>query len=79
MFRFPIPDSLVTTVSEHEEGRSYTERFEDPRCFEARRWDKRHQGTKVDQSQERSQSRKNWIVRFPILEGPIFTDKVESK
>jgi hypothetical protein len=33
----------------------------------------------VDQNQARSRSRKNQIVRFPILEGPVFIDKVESE
>jgi hypothetical protein len=35
MFRFPILNSPISTVSEHEEGRSQIEGFKDPRCFEA--------------------------------------------
>jgi hypothetical protein len=35
--------------------------------------------TKIDQNQARSRSRKNQIVQFPISEGSIFIDKVESE
>jgi hypothetical protein len=53
--------------------------MEDPRCFEARKGTKWHQGTEIEENQARSRSRKNRIVRFPILEGPIFTEKMESE
>jgi hypothetical protein len=51
MFRFPIPDNPVLTVTEHEhQARRGAKigRFEDPRCFEARRGAKRHQETKME-------------------------------
>jgi hypothetical protein len=54
-------------------------RLKDPRCFEARKWTKRHQGTEIEENQARSQSRKKRIVRFSIMEGPVFTDKMKSE
>jgi hypothetical protein len=33
-------------------------------CFDARKLTKRHQGIKIEENQVRSQSRKNWTVRF---------------
>jgi hypothetical protein len=39
-------------------------KLEDPRCFEARKWTKRHQGTKIEENQARSRSHKNWTIRF---------------
>jgi hypothetical protein len=48
-------------------------------CSEARKGTKMHQGAKIEENQARRQSRKNRMVRFPIPEGPIFTDKVESE
>jgi hypothetical protein len=52
-------------------------KLEDPRCFKARKGAKRHQRTDIEENQARSRSRKNRIVRFPILEDPVFTDKME--
>jgi hypothetical protein len=77
MFQFPRPDSPVLIISEHEHDISYIGRFEDTRCFEARKGIKRHQETKIEENQARSRSRKNRTIRFPILEGPVFSDKVE--
>jgi hypothetical protein len=39
----------------------------------------RQQGTKIEENQARSRCRKNWIVWFPVPEGLVFLDKVESK
>jgi hypothetical protein len=33
-------------------------------CFEARKGAKRHQGTKIEENQARSQSRKNQTIQF---------------
>jgi hypothetical protein len=37
-------------------------KLEDPRCFEAMKGTKRHQGTEIEENQARSRSHKNRIV-----------------
>jgi hypothetical protein len=70
--RFPILDCPVLAVSEQSQGRSQIQRFEDPRCFEARKGAKRHQVTEIEENQVRSRSRKNRTIRFAKPEYPVF-------
>jgi hypothetical protein len=63
--------------SEQEHDMSYTWRFEDSRCFEAWKRVKRHQGGKMEEIQARSQSCKNWTIRFWIPEYPVLPEQIE--
>jgi hypothetical protein len=54
-------------------------KFEDPRCFEARKGDKRYQGTKIEENQARSQSHKNQTIQFTKPEYPVFLEQIEPK
>jgi hypothetical protein len=48
-------DFLFRTIrSEQEYDMSYTQRFEDPRCFEAWKRTKRYQGANMEEIQARS-------------------------
>jgi hypothetical protein len=58
---------------------SYTQRFEDPRCFEAWTRTKRYQGAKMEEIQARNRGRKNRTVRFWIREYPVFLEQIESE
>jgi hypothetical protein len=52
-------------------------KFEDPRYFQARKVTKRPQGTKVEENQERSQSHKNWTIRFTKPDYLVFLEQIE--
>jgi hypothetical protein len=65
--------------SEQEQDMSYTQRFGDPRCFEARKRTKRHQGAKMEEIQAKSQGHKNQTIRFWILEYPIFPEQIDAE
>jgi hypothetical protein len=71
---FPILDYSVSIVSEQEQDKSQILRFEDSMCFEAWKGTKRHQGTKIEENQVRSQSRKNQTIQFAKLDYPIFLE-----
>jgi hypothetical protein len=58
---------------------SNTQRFEDPRSFEAWKNTKRSQGAKMEEIQDKSQSYKNWTIRFWIPEYPVFSEQIESE
>jgi hypothetical protein len=58
--------------------RAKTQRFEDPMCFEAWKMSERHQGTKIEESQARSRSRKNWTIRFARPDYPVFSKQIVS-
>jgi hypothetical protein len=58
---------------------SYTQRFEDPRSFDAWKMAKKHQEANMDEIQVRSQSRKNWTIWFCIPEYPVFPKQIESE
>jgi hypothetical protein len=60
--------------SEQEHDMSYTWRFKDPRCFDAWKITKKHQGADMEEIQTRSRGRKNRFVRFWIPEYPIFLE-----
>jgi hypothetical protein len=49
-------------------------KLEDPKCFEARKGTKRHQGTKIEENQARSRSRKNQTIWFATLDYLGFLD-----
>jgi hypothetical protein len=42
--------------------------------FEARKGTKRHQESKIEENQARSQSHKNWTIQFAKPDYPIFPD-----
>jgi hypothetical protein len=79
MFQFSILDSTVSAVLEHEDGGGV--KLGDLKIQDVLKQEEGLKGkrTKIDQNQARSRSRKNQIVQFPISEGSIFIDKVESK
>jgi hypothetical protein len=58
---------------------SYTQRFEDPRSFEAWKRAKKHQEANMEEIQARSQSYTNRTVRFWIPEYPVFSEQIESQ
>jgi hypothetical protein len=58
---------------------SYTQRFEDPRCFEAWKRTKKHQGPRWMNSKPKVKVTKNQTNQFWIPEYPIFTQQIESK
>jgi hypothetical protein len=60
--------------SEQEQDMSYTRRFKDSRCFEAWKRTKRHEGSKMEEIQARSQGHKNQTVQFWIPEYLIFPE-----
>jgi outer membrane biogenesis lipoprotein LolB len=57
--------------------RAKTLRFEDPMCFEAWKMSERHQGTKIEENQARSKSRKNRTIQFDKPEYPVFLEQIE--
>jgi hypothetical protein len=58
---------------------SYIQRFEYPRCFEAWKRTKKHQGAKIEEIQAKSRGHKNWTVRFWISEYLVFLEQIESE
>jgi hypothetical protein len=46
-------------------------------CFEAKKRNKRHQGTKIEENQVRSRSRKNRTIQFVKLDYPVFLEQIE--
>jgi hypothetical protein len=63
--------------SEQEQDMSYTQRFEDTRCFETWKRNKKHQGAKMEEIEDRSRGRKNWTVWFWIPEYTVFSEQIE--
>jgi hypothetical protein len=47
--------------------------------FKVGKWIKGNQGTKIEKNQTRSQSHRNWTIRFAKLEYPIFLEQIESE
>jgi hypothetical protein len=39
---------------------------------------KKYQGANMEEIQSKSQSRKNWMVQFWILDCPILSEQIES-
>jgi hypothetical protein len=54
-------------------------KFQDSRCFKARERAKRHQGTKIEENQARSQSHKNQTIRFAKPEYLVLPEQIQSK
>jgi hypothetical protein len=72
-----LPNRSITFwqfQSKIEEG----DKFEDPRCFEARKRTKRHQEIKIEGNQSRRRSHKNRTIRFVKPDYPVFPEPIES-
>jgi hypothetical protein len=65
---------LIVSEQNHERAK-----LEDPKYLKARKGTKRHKGTKIEENQIKSQSRKNHIILFAKPDYPIFPVQIESE